>query len=61
MEKKNVIDKRLVKLENMLKKDYIPFLGGRPKRITVIGQEDIINLSIALNTTKSVDEFIRII
>jgi len=61
MEKKNVIDKRSIQLERLLKKDFIPFLSGRPKREKVIGQEDITNLTIALNTTDSVESFLRII
>lgn len=36
----------------------IPFMGGRPKRDTVINSDDIINLVIACNTCSSVDEFI---
>jgi len=61
MEKKKVIDKRTIKLENVLKKDFIPFLGGRPKRTTVINKEDIINLKIALNVSKNVEEFLKMI
>ena len=57
MENKNVVDKRAVKLEDVLKADYIPFLGGRPNRQTVIGKEDVMNLAIVLNTTASVEEF----
>lgn len=34
----------------------IPFLGGRPDRDTAIGQEDFLNLQIALNTASSLDE-----
>jgi hypothetical protein len=59
MENKNVLDKRAVKLEDVLRPDYIPFLGGRPKRETVIGKEDIINLEIALYTSASVQEFLE--
>jgi hypothetical protein len=58
MEKRNVVDKRSVKLEDVLKKDYIPFLGGRPKRETIISHEDIMNLEITLNTCASVEEFL---
>ena len=54
----NVHDRRVVKLEEVLKKDFIPFKGGRPARNTVIGKEDVLNLSIALNTAKSLDEFL---
>jgi len=60
-EKKNVIDKRSIKLENVLKPDYIPFLSGRPNRDSVIGNDDLMNLEIAFNTTNSVDEFLKTI
>jgi hypothetical protein len=59
MEKKRVVDKRAIKLEDLMKSDYIPFLSGRPKRETVIGQDDLMNLEIVLNTTSTVDEFIN--
>jgi hypothetical protein len=58
MEKKKVIDKRQVKLEEIMKEGYIPFLGGRPEREYVIGKDDIMNLKIILNTTESVNEFL---
>lgn len=61
MEKKNVLDKRAVKLERMMMPGYIPFLEGRPKRETVIGNEDIINLHIALETCKSLEEFLAMV
>jgi hypothetical protein len=58
MENRRVTDKRSIKLEDVLKKDYIPFLGGRPKRETIISKEDIMNLAITLNTCASVEEFL---
>jgi hypothetical protein len=58
MENRHVTDKRSIKLEDVLKKDYIPFLGGRPKRETIIGKDDIMNLAITLNTCASVEEFL---
>jgi hypothetical protein len=58
MEKRHVIDKRNVKLEEMMKKDYIPFGAGRPKRNTVISRDDEANLAIAINTSKSFDDFL---
>jgi hypothetical protein len=58
MEKQHVIDKRSIKLEDVMKKDYIPFLGGRPVRQTIIGKDDIMNLAITLNTCSTVDEFL---
>ncbi len=57
--RKNVHDKRNVKLENILRDDYIPFKGGRPNRTKIIGNDDITNLKIALNTSKSIEEFIQ--
>jgi hypothetical protein len=36
----------------------IPFLKGRPKRETGIDRDDCINLEIALNTCKTVDELL---
>jgi hypothetical protein len=54
-----VQDKRTVKLENVLKKDFIPFKGGRPEREKVIGKEDVLNLAIALNTSETFEEFLQ--
>jgi len=59
MNKPTVIDKRQVRLEEILKSDYIPFLGGRPDRTTIIQHDEIINLSILLNTTKTLEEFLH--
>jgi hypothetical protein len=58
MEKRHVVDKRSVKLEDVMKSDYIPFLGGRPKREKVIGKDDVINLEIELNTYSTIDELL---
>ena len=57
--KKKVIDKRSIKLENVLKSYYIPFLSGRPERKKVICNEDLIDLEIVLNTTNTIEEFLR--
>lgn len=35
-------------------------LTGRPKRETIIDQDDIVNLSIALNTTGDVKHFLKV-
>lgn len=59
MPKRNVIDKRKIKLKEMMREDYIPFLGGRPRRNAIISADEVLNLSIALNTTESVDELLR--
>jgi hypothetical protein len=58
MDKRHVIDKRNIKLEDVLKKDYIPFLGGRPNWSKAISADDVLNLEIALNTAHSVEEFL---
>ena len=59
MKKRHVADHRRIKLENIKKKDYIPFLEGRPKRKKVISDDDIMNISIALNTCKNLEELIN--
>jgi hypothetical protein len=57
--KKNMYDKRYVRLEEVGKEEYIPFLGGRPHRETVISEDDIMNLVISLNTAKSFEMFME--
>ena len=58
MEKPAIIDKRPIKLEDITRAEYIPFLGGRPKRVTIITGDDIVDLKILLNTTSTVDQFL---
>jgi hypothetical protein len=58
MDKSRVIDRRHIRLEEVMKPDYIPFMGGRPKRATVISTDDTLNLVILLNTSITVEEFI---
>jgi hypothetical protein len=57
--KKNVFDKRFVRLDEVGRADFIPFLGGRPERDTIISEDDIMNLVISLNTAKSMEELIE--
>ncbi len=38
----------------------VPKLTGRPKRETVISEDDILNLRIALNTFTSLDVFLEV-
>ena len=59
MKKRHVADHRRIKLEKIQKKDYIPFLEGRPKRKKVINNDDIANLSIVLNTSKTLEELLK--
>jgi hypothetical protein len=58
-ESRKIFDRRTIKLEDVMKSDYIPFLSGRPERETVIGADDLLNLSILLNTTEGVEAFLR--
>jgi hypothetical protein len=60
MERKNVAEERPV-VTTDLAIARIPFLSGRPERDTIISVDEIINLTIALNITKSVDEFLKLI
>ncbi len=59
MEDKNIVDKRSIKLEDVLKPDYIPFLAGRPPREKVISADDIINLKINIDTCNTVEDFLK--
>ena len=51
-------DKRAVKLENVVAKDFIPLFSGRPKRDRVIGKEDLMDLDILLHTSNTIEEFL---
>jgi hypothetical protein len=59
LEKNNVIDKRSIKLENVMRPDYIPFLSGRPDRDSTIEKDDLMDLEIVLNTTETVEDFLK--
>lgn len=61
MKRPKVVDHRRVKLEGINKKDYIPFLAGRPNREKIIKNDDVVNLTIALNSSKSFEEFLKIV
>lgn len=37
---------------------YIPLFDGRPERENWINGDDILNLNIALNTARTIDEFL---
>ena len=55
---KFISDRRSVKLEEISKPNYIPLFGGRPNRDKVIGNEDLIDLKISIETIKDVNEFL---
>jgi hypothetical protein len=54
---KNVANDTITRI--MTADNKIPFLSGRPVRDTVIGQDDIINLRIALNSAKTLEQFLE--
>jgi hypothetical protein len=55
---RHILDKRSVRLEDVMKEGYIPFLGGRPEREKVISADDVLNMAISLNTTTTVEDFL---
>jgi hypothetical protein len=54
----NFEDKRAVKLQNVLAKDFIPLFSGRPQRERVIGRDDLMDLDILLHTSNSLEDFL---
>jgi hypothetical protein len=50
-----------LKKSNIADKVSIPFLGGRPDRELVINGDDILNLQIALETSKTIKEFCLVV
>jgi len=58
----NTQDRRRIRLEDVTKADYIPFLGGRPARDEglqgVISPDDVTNLKIALAMAGDLTDFI---
>ena len=61
MEQSNIKDERRFKLEKMQDKAYIPLFAGRPERQKIIQRDELINLKIALNSAKSLDEFLKLV
>ncbi|OGS36524.1 MAG: hypothetical protein A2293_14265 [Elusimicrobia bacterium RIFOXYB2_FULL_49_7] len=59
MDGKQATARTVFKMKNPLFEDYIPFLGGRPKRGAPINQDDIANLKIDLWRCPSIEEFLR--
>ena len=56
--KPKIKDKRRISLERVMSSDYIPFLSGRPEREKAIGDNDILDLKIALHTSGNVGDFL---
>ena len=49
---------RAAKWEKILAGEYIPMYSGRPVRSEHIKKDDILDLMILLNTTRTVDAFV---
>ncbi len=59
MRERNLMDELNVMLAKAMEDEYKKLLRGRPKRNSEINCEDIINLKIALNCSKSLEEFLN--
>jgi len=59
MDKRHVIDRRKVRLEELMKDGYIPYMAGRPRREKAINTDDLTNLAIALNTSDSINDLLK--
>jgi hypothetical protein len=61
MENRSMLDNQPKHLENTKINSTIPFLGGRPNRTNIISEDEILDLKINLNITKTLDEFLALI
>lgn len=52
--KPKITDTRRFKLED---DDFIPFMGGRPKRDNPINKDDVVNLVIAMHKCRTLSDF----
>ena len=60
MENRHVMENKAANNSNKPVELRIPFLSGRPERTTIISEDEILNLRINLNITKSVTEFLEL-
>jgi hypothetical protein len=58
MERSEILEKRPELLNGNSSTVHIPFLGGRPQRETVISRDEILNLTIILHTTVTIEDFL---
>ena len=58
MKKRNLMEELNMMLANAMKENRTKLFRGRPDRDMVINEEDELNLKIALNSSKSLDEFL---
>ena len=56
---KNISNRRDARVEETAKYSFIPFLQGRPTRDTAIGNDDVLNLIIAMHTSSDFDAFLE--
>ena len=55
---RNLMDELHMMLEKAMQEEYKKLLCGRPKREKEINKEDVIDLQIALNSSKTIEEFL---
>lgn len=53
-----IIDRRRFKLSDVLSEDYVPFMGGRPKRVENIDLDDQIVLHEQISKVDTVEELL---
>ncbi len=58
MKERNLMEELNVMLAKAMSEEYKKLLCGRPSRKKEIDKEDIINLKIALNCSKTIEEFL---
>ncbi len=58
MKERNLMDELNIMLAKAMSEEYKKLCRGRPKREKEIDKEDIINLKIALNSSKNIEEFL---
>ena len=59
MKKRTLIEELNIMLANAFREKELSLFEGRPDRDTVIGEDDIVNLRILLNTASDMRDFLR--
>lgn len=59
MRRRTLMEELHIMLAKAMKEERLKLFRGRPARDTEINKEDIINLKIALNSSKTLEEFLE--
>ena len=59
MRKRDLFEELNLMIEDAVKDIRSKLFSGRPERSNSIGREDLINLKIALNSCKTIEEFVN--